>query len=183
MDFSCSLIILTDSKFRENDKPNVSQFDTNLFQERLHLNDLQFLEETVPLMYPSLNIKAKIQVKQSSLIFEVSIESTKQRIPSSFVLLRIEVTYAHITTSDNSRLSETISRRFCSYHMGFVYFICAIGGMLAFLIFMAPGERILLFNVLNVLITDLVVTLSLSRNAMVLERVQGQLSAHARSLS
>ena len=50
MDFSCSLIILTDSKFRENDKPNVSQFDTNLFQERLHLNDLQFLEETLPLM-------------------------------------------------------------------------------------------------------------------------------------
>ena len=35
-----SSLVVTDSKFRENDKPNVSQFDTNLFQERLHLNDL-----------------------------------------------------------------------------------------------------------------------------------------------
>jgi len=56
---SCSLVTFTGSKFHENNKSNFSQFDASLLQESLHLNDLQFLEETLPLTHPSLNVKAK----------------------------------------------------------------------------------------------------------------------------
>jgi len=93
-------------------------------------------------------------------------------------------------------LSETISRGFIAHiARGFVCFICAVGVSIFNFYgtsFASHNSRVgrsvgrlvkEFFNVLNISITGLVVALSLSRGAMVLERVQGQLPAHARDLS